>query len=77
MVYNSIFITFQCQAFLPLLRVAASSGQPARVINISSILGRISDMIPLSMVPSKNFAYGMSKVSGCGNDSLYMYVKTL
>lgn len=60
---NTLGPVMTTAAFLPLLRVAASSGQPARVINISSILGRISDMIPLSMVPSKNFAYGMSKAA--------------
>ncbi|KAL7072702.1 hypothetical protein ACQ4LE_007938 [Meloidogyne hapla] len=49
--------------FLNLLRIAAVSGHSPLVVNISSILGCISRMVPISSLHQKSVIYGMSKAA--------------
>ncbi|KAF7638042.1 hypothetical protein Mgra_00002495 [Meloidogyne graminicola] len=60
---NSTGVAIVTANFLPLLRTAAVSEQTPLVVNISSILGCISRMIPISSLPEPSVIYGMSKAA--------------
>ncbi|CAK5056848.1 unnamed protein product [Meloidogyne enterolobii] len=59
---NSTGAAIVTSNFLPLLLTAASSGFSPLVVNISSILGCISRIVPISSLEHNSVIYGMSKV---------------
>lgn len=60
---NTMGTVMTTAAFLPLLRKASSHNRFPMVVNMSSILGGISQMIPVSIIPHNSVAYGMSKAA--------------
>uniref|UniRef100_A0A915P7M1 C-factor n=1 Tax=Meloidogyne floridensis TaxID=298350 RepID=A0A915P7M1_9BILA len=60
---NSTGAAIVTSNFLPFLLTAASSGFSPLVVNISSILGCISRIVPISSLENKSVIYGMSKAA--------------